>query len=353
MTAGDSRFYRHLAFGGSLGACEAYILGYWDCDQLVELMRFLCRDARLTGELDKMAARVTRPLRTLGHRLRPNTLGGSRRNIAAHYDLGDDFFSLFLDETMAYSCAVFETPEMTLSEASRTKFERVCRKLQLSQRDHVLEIGSGWGGFAAYAAKTHGCRVTTTTISRRQHEYTRRRVREEGLEDRITVLCQDYRALVGQFDKLVSIEMIEAVGYKYLNRYFQACSRLLKPDGMLLLQAITIPEQRFEPYRRSVDFIQRYVFPGGCLPSLGAICQSLARGTELVPTHLEDLTAHYVLTLRHWRRRFQGNIEAVRRLGFSEEFRRLWHFYFCYCEAGFQERMIGNVQLLLSKSQCR
>lgn len=349
----DSRFYRSLAFGGSIGAAEAYILGYWDCDHLVELMRLFCRDTTVSGGLEGGLARLTRPVRKMAHRLRGNTLGGSRRNIAAHYDLGDEFFALFLDETMAYSCGIFPNPQATLREASLAKFERVCRKLRLSEQDHIMEIGSGWGGFAVYAAQKYGCRVTTTTISSRQYQFTLRRVQEEGLSDRVTVLCEDYRNLAGQFDKLVSIDMIEAVGYEYFDTYFKACSDLLKPDGMMLLQAITIPDQRFDRYRRSVDFTQRYIFPGGCLPSLGTICGSLGRGTDMQPVHLEDLTAHYARTLEHWRRRLIANIDEIRALGFSEEFLRLWEFYFCFCEAGFRERMIGDVQLLLCKPQCR
>ena len=349
----DPRFYRDLVSGGSLGAAEAYLRGYWDCDRLVDLLRLFCRDTTASGRLEGRLARWVGSWRTITHRLRRNTPAGSRRNIAAHYDLGDDFFSLFLDKTMAYSCGVFANPQSTLREASLAKFERVCRKLQLSGEDHVLEIGSGWGGFAVHAAQNYGCCVTTTTISKRQYNFTLRRVQEEGLADRVTVLCKDYRKLTGQFDKLVSIEMIEAVGYEYFDTYFQACSNLLKADGMMLLQAITIPDQRFDRYRRSVDFIQRYVFPGGCLPSLGAICGSLGRVTDMRPVHLEDLAEHYARTLQHWRRRFQGNIDQVRALGFSEEFLRLWHFYFCYCEAGFRERQIGDVQIVLAKPACR
>ena len=349
----DSRFYRRLALGGSLGAAEAYFMGYWDCDHLVDLMRLFCRDTTVSGGMEGGLARLTGPLQKIAHRLRRNTLGGSRRNIAAHYDLGDDFFSLFLDETMAYSCGIFSNPQSTLREASLAKFERAGRTLQLCGEDHLVEIGSGWGGFALYAAKHYGCRVTTTTISSRQYEFTLRRVREEGLADRVTVLCDDYRNLLGQFDKLVSIEMIEAVGYEYFDTYFRACSDLLKPDGMTLLQAITIPDQQFDRYCRSVDFIRRYVFPGGCLPSLGSICRSLGRVTDLRPVQLDDLTPHYARTLEHWRRRFDENIDKVRALGFSEEFLRLWELYFCYCEAGFRERIIGDVQLLLCKPQCR
>jgi len=254
---------------------------------------------------------------------------------------------------MAYSCAVFPRPDSTLHEASVAKFDRVCRKLALTADDHVLEIGSGWGGFAVYAAGQYGCRVTTTTISRKQYEYTRQRVEAAGLADRVTVLFEDYRVLQGTFDKLVSIEMIEAVGYQYFDSYFRVCSERLKPHGMMLLQAIVIPDQRYDRYRRSADFIQRYVFPGGCLPSPGAICRSLGRATDLQLFHLEDITAHYAETLSHWRQRFRANLDQVRRQGFSDEFIRTWEFYFSYCEGGFRERMIGDVQMLLTKPACR
>jgi cyclopropane-fatty-acyl-phospholipid synthase len=233
------------------------------------------------------------------------------------------------------------------------KFDRVCRKLGLTADDHVLEIGSGWGGFAVHAAQRYGCRVTTTTISRKQYEYTRRCVAAAGLADRVTVLCEDYRVLQGLFDKLVSIEMIEAVGHQYFDTYFRVCSERLKTHGMMLLQAIVIPDQRYDAYRRSTDFIQRYIFPGGCLPSPGAICRSLGRATDLQVYHLEDITAHYAETLAHWRHRFRANLEHVRRLGSSEEFIRTWEFYFGYCEGGFRERMIGDVQMILTKPSCQ
>ena len=349
----DPRFYRQLVLGGSLGAAEAYIRGYWTCDDLVSLVRIFCRNAAVASGLEGGLARVLSPLASTAHWLRRNTPAGSRRNIAAHYDLGNEFFSLFLDETMAYSCAIFPQAASTLHEASVAKFDRVCRKLALTVDDHVLEIGSGWGGFAVYAAGQYGCRVTTTTISQKQYEYTRQRVVAAGLADRVTVLCEDYRVLQGSFDKLVSIEMIEAVGYQYFDTYFRVCSERLKPHGMMLLQAIVIPDQRYAAYRRAADFIQCYIFPGGCLPSPGAICRSLGRVTDLQVYHLEDLTWHYAETLAHWRQRFRANLEQVRRLGFSEEFIRTWEFYFGYCEGGFRERMIGDVQMLLTKPSCQ
>jgi len=349
----SSRFYRRLALGGSFAAGEAYISGDWKCDELVELMSLFLRDEAFSARLEGRFSRLTSLGRTIAHRMRRNTPVGSRRNISAHYDLGDDFFSLFLDDTMAYSCGIFPTPRSTLREASLEKFDRVCRKLRLRENDHVVEIGSGWGGFAVYAARNYGCRVTTTTISARQLEFTRDRVKQEGLAERITVLGEDYRNLTGHFDKLVSIEMIEAVGYEYFDTFFGACSKLLKPDGVMLLQAITIPDQRFDRYRRSVDFLQQYIFPGGCLPSIGEMCKSLGRATDMRVVHLEDLTAHYAQTLDNWRHRFRENIEKIRDLGFSEAFVRLWEFYFCYCEAGFRERTIADVQLLLCKPRCR
>jgi cyclopropane-fatty-acyl-phospholipid synthase len=349
----DPRFYRHLVFGGSLGAAEAYIRGYWTCNNLVNLIRIFCRNLDIASGLEGGVARIAHRLARSAHWLKRNTLSGSRRNIAAHYDLGNEFFSLFLDETMAYSCAIFPRAESTLHEASVTKFDRICQKLKLTPDDHLLEIGTGWGGFALHAAKQYGCRITTTTISRKQYEYSRQQVAAAGLSERITVLCEDYRALRGSFDKLVSIEMIEAVGHQYFDTFFRVCSERLKPHGMMLLQAIVIPDQRYDSYRRSVDFIQRYIFPGGCLPSIGAICRSLGRATDLQLSHLEDITPHYAETLSLWRQRFRANLDQVRQLGFSEEFIRTWEFYFCYCEGGFRERTIGDVQILLTKPACR
>ena len=345
----DPCFYRRLVLGGSLGAAEAYIQGHWKCDDLVALVRLFCRNVTLASGMDRYPAWLVGPLRLADHHWRRNTTATSRRNIAAHYDLGNDFFSLFLDETLTYSCAVFPTPESTLQEASIAKFDLICRKLGLTPEDHLLEIGTGWGGFALHAAQHFGCRITTTTISRRQYDYVRERIRTAGLEGRVTVLLEDYRELRGTYDKLVSIEMIEAVGYRYFDTYFRVCSERLKPQGMMLLQAIVIPDQRFESYRRSVDFIQRYIFPGGCLPSVGAVCRSLGRATDLRLFHLEDITPHYAETLAHWRRRFRVNLDQVRHLGFTEEFIRLWEYYLCYCEGGFRERAIGDVQMVLIK----
>ncbi len=348
----EACFYRDLAFGGSLGAAEAYIRGYWTCDNLVDLVRIFCRNAAVSAGLEGGPARLLSPVARLGHWLRRNTTVGSRRNIAAHYDLGNEFFALFLDETMAYSCAVFPRPDSTLHEASVAKFDRICRKLALKPDDHLLEIGTGWGGFALHAARNFGCRVTTTTISQKQYDHTRRLVADTGLADRVTVLRKDYRDLTGTYEKLVSIEMIEAVGHQFFDTYFRACSERLKPDGLMLVQAITIPDQRYDAYRRGVDFIQRYIFPGGCLPSVGAICDSVGRVTDMRLTHFEDLTPHYAETLALWRQRFFANLDGVQALGFSDEFIRTWEYYFCYCEGAFRERAIGDAQLLLAKPAC-
>ncbi len=353
ITIRDPRFYRQLVLGGSLGAAEAYIRGYWTSDDLMSLVRLFCRNDGLASGFERGLARLARLPAAAAHRMRRNTPAGGRRNIAAHYDLGDDFFSLFLDETLAYSCAFFPSSESSLLDASTAKFDRICEKLELRSTDHVIEIGTGWGGFALHAAQNYGCRVTTTTISRRQYEFARRRVEEAGLRDRVTVLTDDYRQLRGTYDKLVSIEMIEAVGHRYFDAFFRVCSNLLEAEGLMLLQAIVIPDQRFDRYKRSVDFIQRHIFPGGCLPSLGAICESVGRVSDLWPCDLEDITPHYAETLAHWRRRFTANVSEVRKLGFSEDFVRTWQFYFCYCEGGFRERVIGDVQMLLAKPRCR
>jgi cyclopropane-fatty-acyl-phospholipid synthase len=352
ITVRDPRFFHYVVFGGSLGAAEAYIRGFWLCDNLVNLVRIFCRNADVLGGIERGAAGLINLIRTAAHRMRRNTLTGSRRNIAAHYDLGNDFFSLFLDDTLAYSCAFFQKGTNSLHEASIAKFDRICQKLDLCSEDHVLEIGSGWGGFALHAASEYGCKVTAITISRKQYEYSIKRVEDAGLGDRIRVLLEDYRDLEGAYDKIVSVEMIEAVGYQYFDAYFAKCSNLLKPAGMMCLQAIVFPDQQYERYRRSVDFIREYIFPGGCLPSVGAICRSIGRASDLKLFHLEDITPHYAETLAHWRIRFKDRIDRIKSLGFSNEFIRTWEFYFCYCEGGFRERAIGDVQMLLIKPGC-
>jgi cyclopropane-fatty-acyl-phospholipid synthase len=349
----DSRFYGRVAFGGAIGAAEAYMQGYWTCNDLTRVVQLLLRNRDVLDDMDSGLARIAAPARKLFHRVNRNTKAGSRRNIAAHYDLGNDFFSLWLDPTMMYSAAVFERDGMTLKEASEAKLERICRKLELTADDHVLEIGTGWGGFAVYAARHFGCRVTTTTISREQHEYARARVAAEGLQDRVKLLLEDYRDLEGKFDKLVSIEMIEAVGHEYMDSYFEHCARLLKKDGMMLLQAITIADQRYSSALKSVDFIQRYIFPGGFLPSVTAILASVTRATDLRIYHLEDIGAHYAETLRRWRDAFASNLNRIWSMGYGEEFLRMWHYYYCYCEGAFIERAIGNVQVLFVKPGAR
>jgi cyclopropane-fatty-acyl-phospholipid synthase len=346
-------FYRETAFGGDVGGGEAYIKEFWSCDDLTTLVRILLRNRQVLDVMDKGWAWVTRPVRQLFHALRRNTKEGSRKNIAAHYDLGNQFFEILLDDTMMYSCAIFEREDSTLYEASVAKNDRICRKLQLSPADHVLEIGSGWGGFALHAAQHYGCRVTTTTISKEQFQLVQQRVAAAGLTHRVTILLQDYRDLRGAYDKLVSIEMIEAVGHHYLDAFFQCCGNLLKPDGMMLLQAITIADQYYERARRSVDFIKHFIFPGSFIPSVTAMCNSLTKATDLRLFHLEDQGAHYATTLRHWRERLFANLHRVRALGYPEAFIRMWEYYLCYCEGGFHERALGDVQMLLIKPRCR
>lgn len=349
----DPRFYSEIAFGGVIGSGEAFIHGYWSCEELTTLVRILLRNREVLGDMNSGAARLTRPLQRLFHRLNRNTRDGSRRNISAHYDLGNDFYRLWLDETMMYSAAVFDRPDMTLTEASTAKLDRICRKLDLKPSDHVVEIGTGWGGFAMHAAQHYGCRVTTTTISREQHDYAAAAIRKAGLEDRIELLFSDYRDLEGKYDKLVSIEMIEAVGWQFHDQFFAKCSDLLKQDGEMLLQAITIADQYYEDYKHSVDFIRRYIFPGGCLTSLTGMSDTLTRVTDMRSVHIEDIGPHYATTLEHWRERFVDELDAVRELGYSEEFIRMWLFYLCYCEGAFMERTIGNLQMHIAKPLAR
>uniref|UniRef100_A0A7C4LPX0 Class I SAM-dependent methyltransferase n=1 Tax=Schlesneria paludicola TaxID=360056 RepID=A0A7C4LPX0_9PLAN len=346
-------FFWKAVLGGTLSVAESYLRGDWDCDDLTALFRLFARDEQGANGLDRGIARVVRGLHRLYHLWRDNTRSGSRANIAAHYDLGNDLFALMLDETWAYSSGIFRSPNMSLSEASREKFDRVCRKLDLRPDDHLLEIGTGWGGFALHAALHYGCRVTTTTISRQQYEAARQRVEAAGLADRVTLLLQDYRDVQGQFDKLASIEMIEAVGHRHLPAFFRQCGRLLKPNGTLVLQAIVMPDQRYQQYLRSVDFIQRYVFPGGCLPSLGAMLGAAASASDLRLVHAEDFAPHYAQTLREWRRRFEQRLADVYQLGYDERFVRLWRYYLCYCEAAFEERCTSVMQLQFDQPACR
>jgi cyclopropane-fatty-acyl-phospholipid synthase len=345
----DSRFWSELAFGGSIAAGEAYMQGYWSANDLTALVRILLQNRDVLDGMETGLARFAAPLQKALHWLNRNTRAGSRRNIAAHYDLGNDFFRLFLDSTMMYSCAIFEHPRMTLEEAQHVRIARICRKLDLKSTDHLLEIGTGWGGMAIHAAQHYGCRVTTTTISRQQYELAQERIDAAGLSERVTLLLEDYRDLDGHYDKLVSIEMIEAVGDEYYDAYFRQCGRLLKDDGLMLLQAITIADQRYALARRSVDFIQRHIFPGSTIPAVTAMLDAAKRESDLKLVHLEDVGPHYATTLRKWRENFFRNIQAVRGLGYPESFIRMWEFYLCYCEGGFEERAIGNVHMLLAK----
>jgi cyclopropane-fatty-acyl-phospholipid synthase len=347
------RAYRATFFGGTVGSAEAYMDGLWSCDDLPALIRAFAVSPDAHQGLEGGLATLTRPVRALYRLSRRNTLRGSRRNIAVHYDLGNDFYRLFLDPTLAYSCAIFQHPKASLREASEAKFDRICAKLDLSPSDHVVEIGTGWGGFAIHAAGRHGCRVTTTTISRAQYEFSRERVRQAGLSDKVEVLMEDYRELRGVYDKLVSIEMIEAVGDRYLDRFFAKCAALLRPDGQMLLQSITIADQHYERHRKEVDFVKRYIFPGASLPSVTALLASATRASDLRLFDLHDISRHYTLTLQRWRAAFRTNLEAVRRLGFSEKFIRMWDFYLGYCEGGFAERYLGDVQMVLVKPDWR
>jgi cyclopropane-fatty-acyl-phospholipid synthase len=344
----DPAFWREL-MRGSRGLAEAYARRYWDSPDLVAVIRLAARNAVL---LDRVRT-ATVPLWAPRQRLRAvrerRTRRRSRQDIAAHYDLGNALFERMLDPTMMYSCARFERPGMTLEQASLAKLDRVCDRLEIGPQDHVLEIGTGWGGFAVHAAATRGCRVTTTTISAEQYAYAVHRVARAGLQDRVTVLMRDYRDLRGRFDKLVSIEMIEAVGWQQIGRFFHRCSELLHPGGAMLLQAITIDDRAYEVEKASRSFITEYIFPGGCLPSMEVIMRHLARRTDLQAVALEDLTPSYVTTLRHWRHNFLTHSDELAALGYDDRFQRIWHLYLAYCEGGFAERRITDVQLLLGK----
>lgn len=345
--------YADVAFGGSIGSGEAYMSGYWSTPHLTNIMRLFARNMAALDALDANQSWLGKILLKCFHWFRRNNRDGSRKNISAHYDLGNDFFKLFLDPGMMYSAAIYSSADATLEEAATHKLQRICAKLNLTSDDHLLEIGTGWGGMAIYAATHYGCRVTTTTISREQRDYALEQVRAAGLEHQITVLFDDYRDLQGHYSKLVSIEMIEAVGHENYAEYFSICSRLLQPNGLMLLQAITITDQRYEQARQSVDFIQRYIFPGGSLPSSTLVCSLVTRATDMNMIHMEDIGDHYARTLRDWRAAFLAKLDQVRSQGFDERFVRMWEFYLCYCEGGFMERSIGTGQFLFAKPQYR
>jgi cyclopropane-fatty-acyl-phospholipid synthase len=345
----DPAFYAELAYGGSVGAAEAYMLGHWSSPDLTDLLRLMLANRSAIDSLEGGLAKFSAPLRLAAHWLHRNTRAGSRRNISAHYDLGNDFFRLMLDETMMYSCGIFERPDTTLAEASRAKLDLVCRKLDLGPTNHVLEIGTGWGGFAIHAAGRYGCRVTTTTISPSQYELACERVHAAGLADRVTVLLLDYRDLRGQYDRLVSIEMIEAIGHRQFGEFFRRSADLLARDGRMVLQSITIADRHYARARDEVDFIKRYIFPGCCIPSVGALTEAMVAESDLRLVHLEDIGPHYATTLAAWRRNFDARLDEVRALGYPDTFIRMWEFYLCYCEAGFAERALGDVQMVMTR----
>ena len=338
----DDRFYTTLAAGGAVGASEAYIQGMWTCDQLTLLVQVLLRNTSVLRGLGNAAYK--KPLYKLLHLMNRDSVDGSKKNISAHYDLGNKLFENFLDPTMTYSSGFFEQSDSTMQQASTAKLDRICQKLALSESDHVVEIGTGWGSFALHAARNYNCKITTTTISEEQYQLACQRVKDAGMQDRIEIVKKDYRLLTGQYDKLVSIEMIEAVGLAYLGNYFEKCASLLKPAGKMLIQAITIADQQYEFSKRNVDFIQRYIFPGGALPSVTALTNTATNKTDLRMTALEDITGHYATTMRKWREKFYLNVEQITELGYDNRFLRMWEYYLCYCEGGFEEKSIGCVQ---------
>jgi cyclopropane-fatty-acyl-phospholipid synthase len=345
----NPEFYWLMATEGSIGAAEGYVNKDWTTDNLLDVVRLFCLNRGLLSRVDSGLVNIKYPLRTIDYWRRRNDKTGARKNIQAHYDLSNDLFGVFLDERMMYSSAYYSDWTMSLEDAQRDKLERICRKLNLKAGDEVCEIGTGWGGFAIYAAQNFGCHVTTTTISDRQHDYAKNQIKKANLEAQITLLKRDYRDLTGTFNKVVSIEMIEAVGHQYLGDYLEKISDLLAPDGAALLQAIVINDQEYDRAVNEVDFIKKYIFPGSFIPSLHAILDEAKANTDLRLYHMDDFSAHYAKTLLDWRRRFLAGREQIEKLGFNEDFIRLWDYYFCYCAGGFQERAIGVTHLIFGK----
>lgn len=345
----NQRAYRRILLGGSIGAGESYIDGDWTTPNLTVVLQLLAQNLSIVDKMEARLSWLSSPFNNLLHFLRRNRPSQARKNISAHYDLGNHFYQGFLDNQMLYSSAWYREPNMTLEQAQEAKMRRLCEQLQLNAGDHLLEIGTGWGAMAEFAAQEYGCKVTTTTISREQYDYACQRIERAGLSDRVTVLFEDYRTLRGQFDKLVSIEMIEAVGKRYLPTFFKRCNSLLKPHGRMAIQAITIADQRYKYYSRNVDFIQRYVFPGGFLPSINAMTDTMTRHTGLVLRDLFDIGNDYARTLHEWRERVTHYWNTPNAQGTDDRFRRLWLFYLCYCEAGFRARTISTVQLVAER----
>ena len=345
----SQEFYVFLGSGGTNGAAEAYTAGYWGSNNLVGLIQLIIKNKDTMMGLESGMARLANPITKFIHKQRQNTLQGSKNNILAHYDLSNDFYKLWLDPTMTYSSGVFSKKDASMQEASVEKLDRICRKLNLSSKDHVLEIGTGWGSFAVHAVKNYGCKVTTTTISDNQFQYASELISREGLKDKITLLSKDYRELEGVFDKVVSIEMIEAVGAEYVPGFFEKASSLLKKNGLMALQGITYNDPDFDAYKNSVDFIRKYIFPGSCLVAMPQILNAIKEKTDMVMVDSEDITQHYARTLEIWREDFQKVLPQIKELGFSESFTRIWNFYLVYCEAGFLENLIGDFQFVFAK----
>ena len=345
----DTAFYKNIILGGTIGASESFIRGEWSSPNLTNVIRALARNTEAQDKLENLFTLLSQPFLKVMHKLNENSVRGSKKNISRHYDLSNDFFSLFLDKNMMYSSAIYKSRKTSLEDASTNKLDVICKKLNLKKTDHVIEIGTGWGGFAIYAAKNYGCKVTTTTISIEQYKFAKQKIKEAGLGKKIKVLLKDYRLLKGQYDKLVSIEMIEAVGYQFYDEYFKIIGQLLKNDGEALIQAITIKDQRYSKAIQSVDFIQKYIFPGSCIPSITAIQNSLTSSTDLVINDIRDIGHHYARTLADWRKSFLKNKKEIRKLGFDDKFLRMWLFYFAYCEGGFEEKVISDIHLHITK----
>ncbi|RTE87802.1 class I SAM-dependent methyltransferase [Lysobacter sp. N42] len=349
----DPKMFSRFVLQGDIGAGESYVDGYWESPDLTSVIQVFARNLEVLDALTRRISWLSWPFQMIAHGLRSNSKSQAKQNISAHYDLGNNLYTRFLDSKMQYSSAVFPGPNSNLEEAQEHKLQRLCEMLELKPSDHIVEIGTGWGGLAIYAAQQYGCKVTTTTISEEQHDYVASQIKALKLENKITLLKQDYRDLEGQFDKLVSVEMIEAVGAKYLPTFFKKCASLLKPDGRMVLQAITIADQRLEQYNRNVDFIQRHIFPGGYLPSVELVSKMFRKHTDLTLRQLDDIGFHYADTLKSWAKNFNDKRIELEEFGYDERFARMWNYYFSYCEGGFRERTISAVQLLATKRQCK